>query len=471
MSFVGAEQAAKLSFDQLRWRWTAAFVVGELVGFLPPALVGVLLVTMEVSDLIIVLGLTAAGVLEGVALGVAQSGPIRSVWPQIERSSWVKATAMSAGLAWLVGMGGSSLVANDSVPVPLAVGLFAVIGPFAMLSMGYLQWLVLRSVVPNSGRWVPVTSGAWLIGVAIPVVALSVIPDGWPSGAHIVVAVTAAVAMGLVVGALTGGTLEALARSASIPNTERGQAPVSTQLLALRFAWTGVSCFLVESIIVGLSALPAVAFYQWHLSLSFDPYPVRIFLLAAALLPAYVLFAVLLMTLSAEATRLLGWRPPQQADLRISELPIELRNWARYAIISHLVHVMAGAVFRSTPLWVWYMRRNGAKIGRHVWVNSLQVGDDCLLELGDEVVIGAGVHLSGHTVERGLLRLSPVRLGAGTTVGVGAHVGIGVTTGDGTQIGSMSVVPKHAVLASNMTYVGIPARPIYAASAQDGGRS
>ncbi|MGB5759255.1 MAG: hypothetical protein WBM50_20245, partial [Acidimicrobiales bacterium] len=234
----------------------------------------------------------------------------------------------------------------------------------------------------------------------------------------------------------------------------------SPPLLAVRFAWTVLTCFVVESVVFGLAALPAAYFYRWHLALEIEPTPVRLFLLAAALIPAYMLFALLFMWLSAEATALLRWRPPLRADLPIARLPIDVRRWARYAIMSHLVRVVAGPIFRSTPVWVWYMRRNGAKIGKHVWINSLQVGDECLLDFGDEVVIGAGVHLSGHTVEHGLVRLAPVTLGPGTNVGVGAHVGIGVTTGAGTQIGSMSVVPKHAVLEAGRTYAGIPARPV-----------
>ena len=234
----------------------------------------------------------------------------------------------------------------------------------------------------------------------------------------------------------------------------------SRAALGFRFAWTAVSCFVVESVVVGVAALPAVVFYRWHLALDISPQLLHLFLLAAAALPAYIIFAVSFMLLSAETTRLLGWRPPSSAELVIAELPPELRNWARYAVISQIVHLVAGTVFRSTPIWVWYLRRNGARIGKHVWVNSLQVGDDCLLEIGDEVVIGAGVHLSGHTVERGRLLLAPIRLGAGTTVGVGAHVGIGVETGVGTQIGAMSVVPKHSTLEPHTTYAGIPARPL-----------
>lgn len=456
MSLTAADRVDRTAIPSLRWRWTVAIIAGELVGFLPPALTGAALATVEAPDLVLVIGLTAAGVLEGVALGVAQHSIIGSLWPDIERRHWVAATAAAAGLAWLVGMGGSTVASSDGVPTAVAIGLAVVVGPLALCSMGYLQWLVLRRVVTDCARWVPVTTAAWLVGVTIPVAALSLVPNRWPPTAHVGIAVVAAVAMGALVGIITGGMVESLADPDRPGRTTAAASRTSAALMAVRFGWTVLSCFVVESIVIGLAALPAVAFYQWHLNLSFQPYPFRIFLLAAALLPAYALFAVLLMGLSAEAARLLGWRPPQRAELVISELPIELRNWARYAIMSHMVHVAAGVVFRSTPVWIWYMRRNGAKIGRHVWVNSLQVGDDCLLDFGDEVVIGAGVHLSGHTVERGLLRLAPIKLGAGTTVGIGAHVNIGVTTGPDTQIGSMSVVPKHMTLHGHTTYAGIP---------------
>lgn len=241
-------------------------------------------------------------------------------------------------------------------------------------------------------------------------------------------------------------------------------ARLDRTVLAGKFGLTVVSCFVVESVIVGLSALPATFFYRWHLALDLEPLPLRLFLLAAAMAPAYIIFALLFMFFSAEFARLLGWRPPhpdnKQVELVIADLPIELRNWARYAIMGHLVRVLAGTVFRSTPIWIWYMRRNGATVGRHVWINSLQVGDECLLDIGDETVVGAGVHLSGHTVERGKVLLAPIVLGPGTVVGVGSHVGIGVRTGPGTQIGSMSVVPKHSRLEGHATYAGIPVRRI-----------
>jgi len=66
------------------------------------------------------------------------------------------------------------------------------------------------AAIAASGRWVWVTAGAWLIGVLIPVVALSAAPNGWPLWIHAGIGVVAAVAMGVTVGGLTGRTLERL---------------------------------------------------------------------------------------------------------------------------------------------------------------------------------------------------------------------------------------------------------------------
>jgi acetyltransferase-like isoleucine patch superfamily enzyme len=104
------------------------------------------------------------------------------------------------------------------------------------------------------------------------------------------------------------------------------------------------------------------------------------------------------------------------------------------------------------------MRLAGARIGRRVYVNSLSLSDYNLLELGDDVVIGADAHVAGHTVERGVVKTGGVRLGRGVVVGIDSIIEIGVEAGDGCQIGALSFVPKYAKLASNSVYGGIPVR-------------
>lgn len=233
---------------------------------------------------------------------------------------------------------------------------------------------------------------------------------------------------------------------------------------ALRYGWTVLSIFAVESLVFGLAVLPAVLFWRWHSAWQLEPESLRILILGMAAIPTYVLFSLLFMTLSALAMRFLGWRPPANAHLSIVDLEWPFLDWVRYAISLHLVRIFVGTFFRTTPIWVLYMRLNGAKLGRRVWVNSLDVTDHCLLEFGDDVVIGGGVHLSGHTVERGHLKTAPVRLSKGVTVGVGANVEIGVEAGPGCQIGALSAVPKFMQLDGKSTYVGIPARKLHPGS-------
>jgi hypothetical protein len=193
------------------WRqWTVALLLGELVGFVPPAATGAVLAATGASDVLLVTSLTAAGVLEGAAVGAAQAWVLRRHDAPVDATPWVVATAAAAGFAWFAGVGGSALIGADVAPTAVLLVLLVPVWIAALLSMGLAQWLVLRRGVPGSGRWVWVTAGAWLVGVAIPVTALSVVPNGWPPAAHAVVGVVAAVAMGVTVGVLTGRTMQRL---------------------------------------------------------------------------------------------------------------------------------------------------------------------------------------------------------------------------------------------------------------------
>lgn len=229
----------------------------------------------------------------------------------------------------------------------------------------------------------------------------------------------------------------------------------------LRVLWCLLSSFVVESVVFGLSVLPAVLFWEWHLHWDLPgPFWARMVLLSMAFVPSYLIFAFSLTILSAASTRLLGWRAVPDLEMRISDPDWPLLDWVRYTISIHMVRIFAGLVFRATPLWTLYMRLNGAKLGRRVFVNSLWVTDHNLLEFGDDVVIGSEVHLSGHTVERGLVKTAKVRLGDGVTVGVSSIVGIGVEAGPGCTIGALSFVPKFSKLEAGQNYAGIPVHRI-----------
>jgi acetyltransferase-like isoleucine patch superfamily enzyme len=227
-----------------------------------------------------------------------------------------------------------------------------------------------------------------------------------------------------------------------------------------RVTWALLSVFIVESFVFGFSVLPAVMFWEWHLRWHVSTAWLRVVVLSMAFIPAYLLFALGLILLSGLATRLTGWRTPEDSTLAIKSASWPLLDWARYTVSIQLVRIFAGALFRSTPVWTFYMRWNGAKMGKRVFVNSLAVTDHNLLDFGDDVVIGGDVHLSGHTVEQGMVKTARVVLGKGVTVGVGSVVGIGVVAGDRAQVGALSFVPKFERLEPGGVYVGIPVKKL-----------
>jgi acetyltransferase-like isoleucine patch superfamily enzyme len=240
-----------------------------------------------------------------------------------------------------------------------------------------------------------------------------------------------------------------------------------TVLETAKVLWAVASCFVVESIIFGISVLPASVFWQWHFSWALKNPLIKMVLLSMAFIPAYLIFAFSLMVFSGIMTRLTGWQTPRNASMRIDSPDWPLLNWVRYTVSMHLVRIFAGLIFRATPVWSLYMRLNGARIGRRVFVNSLWVSDHNLLEFGNDVIIGSEVHMSGHTVEEGLVKTAAIRLGDGVVLGVNSVIGIGVEIGNGAHIGSLSVVPKFAKLQAGCKYGGVPVKLLSDQTSED----
>jgi acetyltransferase-like isoleucine patch superfamily enzyme len=226
---------------------------------------------------------------------------------------------------------------------------------------------------------------------------------------------------------------------------------------ALRVGQTVVAIIVVQGVVCGAALTPVVAAWLFIAERVASP-AARVLIYSFGVIPSYALFAIALMLLSPAATWLIGARTPRDVEMRIVDLERPLLRWVHYVVAIHIVRIVAGTLFRGSPLWTAYLRLNGARMGRRVYVNTLWISDHNLLEFGDDVVIGADVHLSGHTVEAGIVKTGTVRLGRNVTVGLQTLVDIDVDIGAGCQIGALSFVPKHTRLAPGGVYAGIPVR-------------
>ena len=229
-------------------------------------------------------------------------------------------------------------------------------------------------------------------------------------------------------------------------------------MAVFRLAWTVVSIVVVQTIVCGIAMVPAVALWAWVASSLPISIFTRLLLFSVIAIPSYVAFALTLMIVSPIATWMTRTRTPPNVELRIADLSWPLMTWARYMVAIHIVRVFAGSLFRGSPFWTAYLRLNGARMGRGVYINTVHISDHNLLDFGDGVIIGSEVHVSGHTVEGGVVKTGRVRLGDQVTVGLGATIEIGVVAGDACQIGALSFVPKHSTLDGGAVYVGAPVR-------------
>jgi acetyltransferase-like isoleucine patch superfamily enzyme len=227
-----------------------------------------------------------------------------------------------------------------------------------------------------------------------------------------------------------------------------------------RIAWVGVTICVCQGLVCALSVFPVLFLWLYLLPIT-DLHPIVLAALwSLGVVPSYLLFALTLMLVSAVANRLVGWRTLPNMELRIVDVEWPLLSWVRFMVSIHIVRIFAGSLFRGSPIWTAYLRLAGARLGRRVYVNSLALSDYNLLDFGDDVVIGADVHISGHTVEAGVVKTGTVRLGHNVTIGIGSIVDIDVEVDSNCQIGAFSLVPKHTKLKGPAVYTGIPVQRI-----------
>jgi hypothetical protein len=112
-----------------------------------------------------------------------------------------------------------------------------------------------------------------------------------------------------------------------------------------------------------------------------------------------------------------------------------------------------------TPFSQMFYRLAGCRIGKNVWINSINLIDCYLITIGDNSVIGGDAVLTPHVYENGRVLLQRITIGRNCLIGGHAYISPGVTIGDGSIIGLRAYVRKGRQVppGSRVTTVaGIP---------------
>ncbi|MDQ2698997.1 MAG: hypothetical protein M3Y46_09410 [Actinomycetota bacterium] len=180
-----------------RWlvRWIGVVTAAEALGFVVPAILGVIAAD---SSWFVPL-LLIAGAAEGALLGAGQAVVLRQRLVGLRQPAWVVLTAAGAVVAYCAGLIPSTFADVWTQWGVLAQALLlTVVAVVLLLSIGTAQWVELRRHVPRAGWWILGTAVAWLVALGL---FLAIATPLWHEGQNPVVAVLVGVMAGLVMAA------------------------------------------------------------------------------------------------------------------------------------------------------------------------------------------------------------------------------------------------------------------------------
>ena len=207
-----------------------------------------------------------------------------------------------------------------------------------------------------------------------------------------------------------------------------------------------------QFLVVGVALLPAVLFVKvfW-----FRGSPI---LLAFALGIGYLIFGLTYLVLVLLIRKLIGFRSREGDYPFLSSYAI---RWAFLGSLVGLAKILILDHIKGMPILNAFFRLMGARIGRNVLINTCNLFDFDLLEIGDDAFIGGDAVIIGHVGEKGLLKVRPVRIGARCTVGQSSVVFPGAVMEEGSVLGALSLLPKGKTLPRGTVWGGNPLHEIH----------
>jgi non-ribosomal peptide synthetase-like protein len=136
-------------------------------------------------------------------------------------------------------------------------------------------------------------------------------------------------------------------------------------------------------------------------------------------------------------------------------------RYVRFWIVKTLVQRnLVVLLFVGTPLYSWYLRALGARVGRGVVIFSTHL-PACtdLVTIGADTVIRKDSFLSGYRVHDGVIEIGPVTIGRNSFVGENTVLDISTVLGDDTQLGHSSSLHPGQRVPDGEHWHGSPAQP------------
>lgn len=213
----------------------------------------------------------------------------------------------------------------------------------------------------------------------------------------------------------------------------------------------GVSFFIALGILyflvllsMGISATPGVYLFMYAQEATGElPQFVHYLALGCSIVFGYFLYGFSMIFVVPLFNFLMPFRvkPFRGNYFSLSTIP-----WYYHNAFIYVVRYTFLEFFTPTPLNILFYKLMGMKIGKHSHINTTNISDAALIELGDRVTIGGSATIFAHYASKGYLIVERVKIGDGATVGIKATVMGDVEIGRNVMIGPHEVVmPKTRI--------------------------
>ena len=202
---------------------------------------------------------------------------------------------------------------------------------------------------------------------------------------------------------------------------------------------------------MGISLLPGVYFANFVYDITIElPKFWHYLSIACGIIMAYFLYGLTLIFVMPILNFLMPFR---LKPFRAGYYSLESVPWYFHNAFTYIVRYTFLEFITPTPLNMLFYRMMGMKIGKGAHINTTNISDPAMIEIGNHATIGGSVHIIGHYASKGFLVVDRVKIHDRATIGLKATIMGNVEIGEGAAIGPHEVIlPKSRIPAGRKPY-------------------
>lgn len=195
---------------------------------------------------------------------------------------------------------------------------------------------------------------------------------------------------------------------------------------------------------VGLSLTPGITLFnavnEWTKDSHFI---LRNACLGFSIAATYFSYGLTLIFVVPAVNKLL---PLKVKPHRASWFSLSVIPWYYHNALTYLVRYTFLEFLTPTPLNILFFKMMGMKIGKGTMINTTNISDPCLIEIGDYVTIGGSACLVAHYGQKGMLVIDKLVIHDKATIGLKASLFGDVVVGKGALVKAHEVImPKTRI--------------------------